>query len=157
MSMNATAKAALAACLLAVLLAGLAACRPHADPCTDAGNGYVDCHDSGVLHTEAERARLPVQDLTLIDLYWEIRASGERQRDVEGEYRRALEWKSQHLAGADAARKQQEVERLQAEWGPRLSAARARGDALGAEMHRRCPGGASLNPTTQSCSMKRPP
>ena len=144
------------AALAALLLAGLAACAAD-DGCIDTGGGYVSCPDSGVLHTEAERATMPVQDMTLIDLYWETKAASDRKREVDEELRRALQWKTQRLARASPAEKQAEADRLQARFRARINAAYQRSDALSAELHRRCPGGASLNPTSQSCSMRREP
>jgi hypothetical protein len=140
---------------LALLGLLLSSCADD-DDCMDNGR-YRYCTDpaDAVVHTEELRATMPVGEMSLADLYWETKLAGKRQTALSAGHRHALELAGQQLVGAEAQTKRAALERVRVEWIPQLLAAEARSNALSDELRRRCPGGASLNETTQSCGRPR--
>jgi hypothetical protein len=139
--------------LLAVALSALAACKPRGNACVYGDRtvyqaGPCDIYERGPPRPD-ENENTPVRELSLAGMYWQMRAAGQREREVFEDYRADLQ-RIRQGGKRDPAFEQLEIARVEALWHDRIQAARDRQEALRAELNRRC-NGASLNPDEQFC------
>lgn len=89
----------------------------------------------------------------LSSIYRQIQSLNAESRALDGGHRKDLEALRRKLAGStDEQLNRVEIDRVHARWLPRIRETNRQLDALSAELRRRCPGGASLNSTHQTCS-----
>lgn len=83
----------------------------------------------------------------------QIEALSARARALDAGHARDLDALKRRLAGStDAQRNRAEIDRVHAKWLPRIRETNRQFEALSKELRRRCPGGASLNSTSQTCN-----
>jgi len=147
--------------LLALSALALGACRSRGNACvygdrTVYQDGPCDIYERGPPRPD-ENENTAVEQLSLAGMYWQMKAAGEQQREVEAGFRADLERSRQALGGKrDPEFERLELERINELWRDRMRAAQARNEALQAELNRRC-NGASLNPTEQFCGQSGRP
>jgi hypothetical protein len=140
---------------LVLLLPWLASCKPRGNECvygdrTVYQDGPCDIYEHGPPRPD-ENEDTPVTELSLAGMYWQMKYAGDREREAEAGFRADLERSRQALGGKrDPEFERLELERINDLWHAQLQAARARSEALHAELDRRC-NGASLNPDEQFC------
>lgn len=146
-------------CLLSLLVSVSAANAGEIYKCTI--NGQVKYQDSpceakakssSIAIRGSNASGKPASQLSLAEIYTEMRDVDKLRKEIEGDYNADLRRATGRYSGADDREAMRaERERLEAEWRPKLQAVQQRSDELAAELRTRCPKGANLSPGRYRC------
>lgn len=154
---NASAMKAIVCCLLFLAASPIA----HAGgvyKCNVAGRSvYQDmpCKNGKTtqLQQSTTSSNTKITSMSLATLYSRIRAAAAAERQIRSDMDRDIARTKARLGTkvADPS-SNSEAQRIRNEWQPRLQEASRVSDSLLSELRRRCPGGAALNGSAQSCN-----